>query len=92
MIKPDGGGARTAHARRVPVLQGAFQTLCRACTPKSPLRPSGRLYIAVPVHALLWSDEDAIAGHDHPYNVKQLRAKLEGAGFAVGHKTYFSVS
>ena len=53
------------------------------------LQPGGRLYIAVPSHALLWSDEDAKAGHYRRYNAAQLCDRLRQAGFSIEYWTYF---
>ena len=53
------------------------------------LAPEGRLYLAVPAHGALWSNEDRIAGHFRRYSLGKLRRKLDQAGFTVEYDTYF---
>lgn len=53
------------------------------------LKPNGRLYIAVPAHGALWSDEDMHAGHYRRYSAAGLDAALRKVGFAVEYTTYF---
>jgi SAM-dependent methyltransferase len=56
------------------------------------LMPSGgRLYCAVPAGGWLWSREDEIAEHLRRYSLRELRRKVEGAGFRVEFQTYFFV-
>lgn len=49
----------------------------------------GRLYITVPAHKWLWSDEDMLAGHFVRYNIKSLTYLLRKAGLEVEYSTYF---
>lgn len=53
------------------------------------LRPEGRLYLAVPAHRWLWSNEDRVAGHYHRYTRRSLAAVLRSAGFRIEFQTYF---
>lgn len=53
------------------------------------LKPGGRFYVAVPSHNLLWSKEDADAGHFRRYTLHGLSKLLAKAGFVVDYKTYF---
>ena len=53
------------------------------------LKPGGRLYLAVPAHQLLWSDEDVFAGHFRRYSLSDLRRRVEKAGFTVEYGSYF---
>jgi SAM-dependent methyltransferase len=53
------------------------------------LKPGGRLYIAVPAHRILWSEEDIFAGHFRRYSLRILREQVEKAGFTVEYGTYF---
>lgn len=53
------------------------------------LVPGGRLYVAVPSHHFLWSDEDVKAGHFRRYELKGLSKLLEKAGLVVDYGTYF---
>ena len=53
------------------------------------LAPGGRLYIAVPSHRLLWSDDDVKAGHFRRYTLRTLSRRLHQAGFALDYGTYF---
>lgn len=52
-------------------------------------RPGGGVLITVPQHPWLWSEPDSYAGHVRRYTRRELRAKLEGAGFHVEHLTSF---
>jgi len=53
------------------------------------LKPGGRLYLAVPAHQLLWSEEDVFAGHFRRYSLSALRRRVEKAGFTVEYGSYF---
>jgi SAM-dependent methyltransferase len=53
------------------------------------LVPGGRLYIAVPAHSLLWSDEDVYAGHYRRYTLARLRGLLHQSDFSLEYGTYF---
>jgi SAM-dependent methyltransferase len=53
------------------------------------LAPGGRLYVTVPAHSFLWSQEDVEAGHFRRYALKELTRLLERAKFVVEYKTYF---
>ncbi len=57
-------------------------------TLKSLVAQGGRLYITVPAYRCLWSPEDVRAGHYRRYRLKELRAKLETAGFRIEFETY----
>lgn len=49
----------------------------------------GRLYCAVPSYQSLWSHEDAEAHHIRRYLLSDLCRKIETAGFAVEHASYY---
>ncbi len=53
------------------------------------LIPEGRVYITVPAHGWLWSDEDVIAGHSRRYTIPALSALLQRTGYEVEFATYF---
>jgi SAM-dependent methyltransferase len=53
------------------------------------LTPGGRLYVAVPSHDLLWSEEDVKAGHFRRYGLRRLSRLLEKTGLIVDYGTYF---
>jgi SAM-dependent methyltransferase len=54
------------------------------------LRPGGLIVVAVPAYDWLWSRHDVVLGHRRRYTAGRLRARLEAAGFAVEHLTYFN--
>jgi SAM-dependent methyltransferase len=45
------------------------------------LRPGGRLLVAVPAGAVLWSGHDVALGHVRRYERDTLRSRIGGAGF-----------
>lgn len=51
--------------------------------------PRGRVYVTVPAHQWLWSDEDLLAGHHRRYTVKTPSSLLGKAGFTIDFATYF---
>lgn len=53
------------------------------------LKPDGLIYITVPAHMFLWSDEDESAGHFRRYSLKSLCEVLTANGFEVLFGTYF---
>jgi SAM-dependent methyltransferase len=53
------------------------------------LRPGGGLLVSVPQHAWLWSDTDVAACHVRRYSRRELRRKLETAGFELLRMTSF---
>lgn len=53
------------------------------------LRPGGGLLLTVPQHQWLWSETDVAACHVRRYTRKELREKLETAGFEVLRTTSF---
>jgi SAM-dependent methyltransferase len=50
---------------------------------REALRPSGLLLLTVPQHPALWSPQDLHAGHVRRYTARELRRKLDAAGFQV---------
>jgi SAM-dependent methyltransferase len=57
----------------------------------SILAPGGMLFLTVPAHALLWSEEDIHDGHYRRYSMSGLEKKLIGAGYSVEYATHFFV-
>jgi 2-polyprenyl-3-methyl-5-hydroxy-6-metoxy-1,4-benzoquinol methylase len=56
------------------------------------LAPNGMLYITVPAHQFLWSNEDKRVQHFRRYNLKNLSNKLKSIGFEITYSTYiFSI-
>lgn len=53
------------------------------------LKPSGKLYIAVPTYSFLWSKEDEIGLHYRRYTLPQLEKIIATAGFKTIYKSYF---
>ena len=57
----------------------------------SRLRPGGRLYLTVPAHTLLWSQDDVAAGHHRRYGAASLRAVTTAAGLELEWWSHFFV-
>jgi len=53
------------------------------------LKPGGRFFCTVPSLPILWSNEDARAGHFRRYTRKSLARHLTEAGFIVEFTSYF---
>jgi len=53
------------------------------------LQPHGMLLITVPQHPWLWSQADSYAHHVRRYTAKELRGKVENAGFQIIRITSF---
>lgn len=53
------------------------------------LRPGGGLILGVPQHPALWSRSDELARHARRYTARDLREKVEGAGFRIVRATSF---
>jgi SAM-dependent methyltransferase len=49
----------------------------------------GYFYCAVPAWNMLWSSEDAAAGHRRRYSLRRLSNIFETAGFKIEYRTYF---
>jgi SAM-dependent methyltransferase len=56
---------------------------------RGQLSPGGRVYITVPAHSALWSQEDIDAGHQRRYSRRALRDLLWTSGFSVDFLTGF---
>lgn len=54
------------------------------------LAPAGRLVLTVPAFMWLWSEHDVVNHHFRRYDRAGLVARLEAAGLAVEHATYFN--
>jgi SAM-dependent methyltransferase len=54
----------------------------------STLRPGGRLIIFTPAFQFLWSVQDRVSHHYRRYTARELRAKLESAGYALEKLSY----
>ena len=53
------------------------------------LVPKGRLYVTVPAHPWLWSDDDVAAGHYRRYTLATLQSEVKAAGFTPLYQSYF---
>ena len=53
------------------------------------LQPGGGILLTVPLHRWLWSAQDEYAHHVRRYKVKELKEKVEQAGFTILRKTAF---
>jgi SAM-dependent methyltransferase len=53
------------------------------------LQPGGTLLLTVPQHRFLWSQADVAACHVRRYSARELRRKVEDAGFRVERLTSF---
>jgi 2-polyprenyl-3-methyl-5-hydroxy-6-metoxy-1,4-benzoquinol methylase len=51
------------------------------------LAPGGRLYITVPAHSALWSNDDRLAGHYRRYSPRSLEDVCRRAGFEPDFST-----
>lgn len=56
---------------------------------RQAVTPGGGVAITVPQHPWLWSGMDTLSGHVRRYRAKELRAKLERAGFRCVYSTSF---
>lgn len=54
------------------------------------LRPGGQAVVTVPAYQFLWSKFDEINEHKRRYTLKELREKLQQAGFKVEKISYFN--
>ncbi len=72
------------------VLEHVLDDLAAARTLFELLAPGGTLALLVPAHAWLYGPYDALDGHHRRYSVRQVRALLEAAGFAVSWSHYFN--
>ena len=55
----------------------------------SAIKPGGGIILTVPQHDWLWSETDVYAHHKRRYSRKELRSKVERAGFRVEYMTSF---
>lgn len=55
---------------------------------KKLLKKRGRLYLTVPAYRMLWSRHDDCAGHHRRYGLKDLKKKLDLAGYEIEYTTY----
>jgi trans-aconitate methyltransferase len=53
------------------------------------VKPGGGIILTVPQHQWLWSDTDVYAHHKRRYSRRELKSKVESAGFRVEHMTSF---
>lgn len=54
------------------------------------LTKEGMLVVTVPAYMFLWSEHDEIAHHFRRYTHKELRKRLESAGFRIEYISYFN--
>lgn len=88
-------------ARRIPFSQefdiiGAFDVLEHIQEDKmvlqqmnKALQPNGGILITVPHHPFLWSTVDKSSGHFRRYTAKELKRKVQAAGFQILYVTSF---
>jgi SAM-dependent methyltransferase len=88
-------------ARRIPFAEefdvvGAFDVIEHVEDDAAVLRemhraavPGGGLLLTVPQHPFLWSEYDVRAHHVRRYRVRELREKLDAAGFEIVRMTSF---
>ena len=53
------------------------------------LTDSGKLFLTVPAYTLIWSSDDAYAGHYRRYTLNGLQKALCRSGFHIEYATYF---
>jgi SAM-dependent methyltransferase len=53
------------------------------------VRPGGGILITVPQHMFLWSQADVEAVHQRRYSAREMRRKVERAGFKIVRQTSF---
>ena len=53
------------------------------------IKPGGGIILTVPQHPWLWSDTDVYAHHKRRYSRRELKSKVESAGFEVVYMTSF---
>ncbi len=53
------------------------------------IKPGGGIILTVPQHQWLWSDTDVYAHHKRRYSRRELKSKVESAGFRVEYMTSF---
>lgn len=63
----------------------AFQEIRRT------LKPNGRMIVQLPAYRFLWSAHDVAVGHKHRYMARDLREKIETAGFRVEKLSYLNM-
>lgn len=56
------------------------------------IQPNGCLFVTVPAHPFLWSDEDDVSGHFRRYTRKSLVVELESCGFTSLSVNYLFAS
>lgn len=56
------------------------------------LKPDGYMIVQLPAYRFLWSAHDVAVGHKHRYMARDLRAKIEDAGFRVKKLTYLNMT
>ncbi len=56
------------------------------------LKPDGYIITQLPAYRFLWSAHDVAVGHKHRYMARDLRVKLESAGFRVKKLTYLNMT
>jgi hypothetical protein len=54
------------------------------------LKPDGLLLATVPAYRFLWGPQDEISHHKRRYRAKELKARLEQAGFSLLKLSYFN--
>jgi SAM-dependent methyltransferase len=57
---------------------------------REALAPGGLLFLSVPAYQFLYANNDRVAHHQRRYTARQVRRKLEAAGFDPVKVTYFN--
>jgi ubiquinone/menaquinone biosynthesis C-methylase UbiE len=62
----------------------ALAELARIC------RPGGHALLTVPAFQFLWGNQDVISHHRRRYTLRQLRERMQAAGFRISTLSYFN--
>ena len=55
---------------------------------KNLMKKNAYLYVTVPAHSFLWSEEDVLAGHFKRYSLNEISNLLQSAGFQIEFSSY----
>lgn len=71
------------------VLEHIAEDICVLSEMYRAIRPGGGIILTVPQHAFLWSQADEHACHVRRYSARDLRNKVQQAGFSIVRVTSF---